>query len=125
MSGWMRYPDRLAHLVHDGPGEPIDHPTEKVEWMGEAPKPLRIGTLWRTRCSRELRAFYDTDKRPWSAEWVDPVELRAEVPRSWCLRCAYWAALDALVIEERSYTAFVDAIGRGALPGLVPARAGS
>jgi hypothetical protein len=101
MSGWMRYPDRLAHLV--ATAVPITD--------GEYPR--RIGTLWRTRCSRELRMFFN---RPVSAVGVDPIELRAETPRGWCSKCAYLAAFEALILQERDYSAFVQAVQNGLYP---------
>jgi hypothetical protein len=103
MSGWMRYPGRWAHCTGDS--EPILN----------VPRSQRIGTRWRTHCGRTVSVFWDTD-RPWSGEWVDPLELRLENPRGWCLRCAYWTALEALILPIRSYRAFVDLVERAGVP---------
>lgn len=77
------------------------------------------GVRWQTTCSRELRIFFAEAARQRSAEWADPLELRAERPRAFCLRCLYFAALDALVVTERGLGSFAEAINAGRLPGLV------
>lgn len=96
---WMRYPGRLAHLTRDGSAKPI------------AEASTNVGTIWRTYCGRELRVFWN--ERPWQAEWVNPVDLRAENPRGWCLRCAFWAALDALILPTWSFSDFVARVQTG------------
>lgn len=110
MSGWMRYPGQLAHFAGD-----ISRPLERVV-DGEREG---IGVGWHTSCNRELLIFH-VDARP-SAAWVDALELRqalAEGTRLFCLRCAYWAAQDALVLDHRSLSRFVEDIASGAVPGL-------
>jgi hypothetical protein len=100
---WMRYPGRLAHLTIDGSARAINLPID-----GQL---TNVGSEWRATCSRTLRLFFDD--RPWSADFVDPFELRAEEPRGWCIRCAYWSALDALILPERSFEAFVARVQTG------------
>jgi hypothetical protein len=97
---WRRYPGRLAHLEGD-------------------PMPLmengaRAGTLWRARCGRELRLWWN--ERPWQSDYVDVDELREENPRGWCLRCAYWAARDALCIVGWDFDLFVREVYAGRWP---------
>jgi hypothetical protein len=113
MTGWMRYPGRLAHLV-------TKMPTSLEGYADrELAKRVRtvIGSRWQTSCNRELLVFFDEVQSP-SAEWVDPVDLRAERPRAFCLRCLYWAAHSALVLDHRSLRRFIDDVESGALPGL-------
>jgi hypothetical protein len=100
---WMRYPGRLAHL------------TTRSDAIVEAG--AQVGVVWGTACGRSLRVFWDPG-RTWQADWISPVDLRAETPRGWCLKCAYWAALDALVLEDYGYEAFKDAIAQGRVPTL-------
>lgn len=99
MSGWMRYSDRLAHLVHDD-AKPI------TEQRRDEDRPRRVGTRWRTHCGRELLLWFEDGRNP-SAWWLPPEELVAENPRGWCLRCAYWAARDALIVPGWSFDDFV------------------
>lgn len=106
MIGWMRYPGRVAHLIDSAP-EPIMGPDVHYPAVQ-----LRVGSAWRSACNRTLRIFWP--ERPWSASWVDPLELRLEVPRGWCLRCGYHAALTALALPTRSGREFERAIERGA-----------
>lgn len=84
-------PGRLAHQVVRS--EPIVESTR------------RVGTIWQAACGRYLRTWYEP--RPWQASWVDPLDLRAEEPRGWCLKCAYWSALDALILTARNFDGFV------------------
>lgn len=101
MSGWMRYPGRLAHCTADS------------EEILNVPGTQRVGTRWSAHCGRSLALFWD-ERFHSNAQWVDPLELRLEEPRGWCLRCAYWAALESLILPFRSYSAFVDLVYRGA-----------
>lgn len=103
---WRRYPGRLAHL--EGDASPI------VEFG------VRVGTTWRSRCGRELRLWWDG--RPWMTEVVDYDELRAESPRGWCLRCAYWAARDALCVVGWDYDLFTREVFAGRWPQTVGGR---
>lgn len=113
MTGWLRYPGGLAHL-----SARLTRSLERVE-DGEK---VGIGVAWQTGCSRELLIFFDdvATTSP-SASWVDPLELRGEAAggtRPFCLRCLYWAAQEALVLDHRSLARFVEDIGSGAIPGL-------
>ena len=100
MSGWYRYPNRLAHVARN--------PTPLLS--GDQ----RIGTSLWTLCGKTLNVYWDA--RSWQATYVDPLELRAEKPRGWCLRCCYWTALFALILPGRGFDAFVAAVYRGDYP---------
>ena len=104
---WRRYPGRLAHLESD-------HSQPLME------QGVRVGTVWTARCGRLLRLWWDD--RPWQAEGVDSDELREEHPRGWCLRCAYWAARDALCVVGWGYDLFVREVYAGRWPITVGGR---
>lgn len=113
MTGWLRYPGQLAHLVRGNP-QGVDG---RVDRELARRVVTRVGSRWRTACGRAINIWYDGRRSP-SAEWSDPLELRAERPRAFCLRCLYWAAVDALVLTERGPRAFEQAIAAGAQPSL-------
>jgi len=104
---WRRYPGRLAHLEGD---------SYQIVEGG-----IRVGTRWTARCGRELRLFWED--RPWQTDVVDVDELRDEDPRGWCLRCAYWAARDALCVVGWDFDLFVAEVYAGRWPLTVGARA--
>lgn len=115
VTGWLRYPGNLAHHV-SGHAQGVDGRRNHDEFRGPI---TTIGVRVQTSCGRELNVWFpDAGGRAPSAERVDPLELRAERPRGFCLRCAYWAALDALVLSDRSLGRFADAIESGALPSI-------
>lgn len=107
MNDWRRYPGRLAHLIT---GDSRGITGLDSNGRGE----VRIGTVWRSACGRELRLFWD--ERPWNAEWVGTFDLRAEVPRGWCLRCGYAAAIDALAIADWNFDVFKREVYAGRWP---------
>lgn len=101
---WRRYPGRLAHL-EVGVAQPL------IE-SGQ-----RVGTRWMAHCGRWLFLFWD--ERPWQANFVDVDDLRDEEPRGWCLRCAYWAARDAMCVEGWDFALFVREVYAGRWPLVV------